>query len=213
MNYYFITLTQPTGLSDSLMCELEKWFDKFSGNKVVTREQHKSGLWHMHAMVQDPVKQTAGLSRRLKRYLVESNDFDVAPKNAVDVRKVKSGDETRTAGYIAKEDHVYTCVGWSIKSLLEQRAKELRKQVSAAPKSTFMLNEKNAEEIILEYALRMSMPLTCKEEFIDVMTSMAEEGYSVTRIKPTIVYAQVMARAGSPAHMRDWWQMKLGFQM
>lgn len=73
-----------------------------------------------------------------------------------------------------------------------------------------MLNEKNAEEIILEYAKNASMPLMCKDDFIDVMCQMQVEGYSVSRIKHEIVYTQVMGRAGDPSYLRDWWMLKLG---
>ncbi len=211
MHTFLVTITQSGGMSDQQMESCERWFDELSVHCIVSREQHKSGLWHVHALVEDQNARANGLKRKLTRALEEK--LDLSGKNALDVRLVKSGDERRTACYVAKDDHVVVSKGWDIKSLLAERAKQLQGEVDKKPKSTFMLNEKNAEEIILEYAHRMSMPLTCKPEFIDVMSKMSQEGYSVSRIRPTIVYAQVMARAGSPIYMKDWWEMKLGAQM
>ncbi len=211
MHTFIITLTQSGGMSDAQMESIEQYFEKQDVKLVVSREQHKSGLWHMHAVMEAANKQAAGVKRKLVR--AWGDIVDLSGPKALDVKMVKPGDESRSAGYVVKEQGVYVNKGWDIKSLLAKRAKALQKDVTKQPVATFMLNEKNVEEIILEYAMRMSMPLTRKEEFIDVMKSMAVEGYSVSRIKPTIVYAQVMARAGSPKYMGDWWEMKLGAQM
>lgn len=211
MHTFLITITQPGGVSVSQCIAVEKWINNLAVKCLVSRELHKSGLLHVHAILEDKNSRAHGLKRKLTRALGEI--FDFSTPNSLDVRLVKPGDEERTAGYVVKDDDVYVTNGWSIKDLLAKRALSLQKTVGDKPKATFMLNEKNAEEIILEYAKRMSMPLLCKGDFLDVMQSMATEGYSVSRIKPTIVYAQVMARAGSPGHMRDWWEMKLGAQM
>lgn len=208
MNSYFATITQPTGLTDAQMEFLEKWFEKLNVKYVCSREQHKSGLWHSHSMFEDPNKSTTGVTRKLKRAFGEK--LDLTPKNALDVRKVKSGDEVRTAGYVVKDEMVFGVLGWSIKDLLASRTAQLREQVDKKPKSTFMLNEKNVEEFILEYAKRTATVLNCKGDFVDLVADMASEGYSFSRVKLPIVYAQVMCRAGSKEHMRDFVRMQLG---
>lgn len=211
MQSFIVTVTQAGGMSEAQMVACEKWFEDLQVKMIVAREQHKSGLWHLHAIVEDVNSKAAGLKRKIKRALDPPCDF--APKNALDVKIIKAGQESRTAGYVAKDKNIWVHSGWNIKSLLEARAKQLQGDVDKRPESTFMLNEKNCEEIILKYAYRMSMPLKCKEDFVDVMGAMAVEGYSVSRIKPCVVYAQVMARAGSPEYIKDWWRMKLGAQM
>ncbi len=211
MNSFIVTITQSGGMSDAQMESCEMWFDKLNVKCLVSREQHKSGLWHLHALVEDGNSRANGFKRKLVRALDPLVDF--SNKNSLDVQFVKAGQESQTAGYVVKDQLVLVCKGWSVKSLLAERALLLRKDVSKPPVSTWILNERNAEEIILEYAHRMSLPLTCKSEFIALMCKMATEGYSVTRIKPCVVYAQVMARAGSPQYMADWWEMKLGAQM
>lgn len=211
MNSFFVTITQPGGMSEKQLFACDAWFEFLKTKCVASHEKHKSGLMHFHAIVEDCNGASQGFKRKLMRGLREHLDF--TPKNALDVRLVKAGEESRTAGYVVKDEDVFVCNGWSIKSLLAKRAKLLQKDVGKAPVSTFMLNEKNVEEIILEYATRMSLPLTCKQEFISVVVAMQVEGYSFSRIKPLLVYAQVLARAGSPEYARDWWEMKLGGQM
>jgi len=211
MYTFLVTLTQPAGLTCLQMHKCETWFDSLKVKMIVSREQHKSGLWHVHCILEDSNKQAAGVKRKVKRAL--GKILDLSSHNSLNVKLVKLGQEVRTAGYVAKDGEVFVIRGWDVKTLLVQRAELLKKDIDRPPKRTFMLNEKNAEELILEYAHLHTMALTCKDEFCTVMADMAAEGYSVSRIKPTIVYAQVMARAGSPAHMRDWWQMKLGSQM
>ncbi len=211
MNTFIVTITQAGGMSDAQLTSCEKWFDDLNVKCLVSREQHKSGLWHLHALVEDENGRANGFKRKLIRALDPPVDF--SGKNSLNVKFVKSGQESRTAGYVVKDELVMVSKGWNVKSLLAERAKLLQKEVDKPPRSTWILNERNCEEIILEYANRMSLPLTCKEEFIDLMAQMAVEGYSVTRIKPCVAYAQVMARAGSPEYMKDWWRMKLGSQM
>ncbi len=211
MNTFFVTITQRSGLSEEQMEFCEHWFEQLSLKVIVSREQHSSGDWHLHAVCEDKNKKACGLKRKIIRALDPPVDF--SSKNALDVRCVKSGEESRTAGYVAKDGKILVARGWDIKSLLLERAELLKRDLDKNPKATYMLNEKNVEEKILEFAHLHSLPLTCKEEFIKVMCQMAVEGFSVARIKPMIVYAQVMARAGSPEYMRDWWIMKLGCQM
>ncbi len=211
MNTFIVTITQAGGMSDDQMRACEEYFQKLNVKMIVSREQHNSGLWHLHSVVEDSNKRAFGFKRKLVRALDPPVDF--SSKNALDVKIVKTGQESRTAGYVAKDGNIYVSKGWDIKSLLAQRAKQLQKDVDKKLVSTFMLNEKNCEEIILEYVHRMSLTLKCKEDFVDVMAKMAVEGYSVSRIKPCVVYAQVMARSGSPEYMKDWWRMKLGAQI
>lgn len=208
MNSFLATITQPLGLDESQMCFVEQYFEALNVRYVSSREQHKSGNWHSHTMFEDPNKQTAGVTRKLKRAF--GTKLDLTPHNALDVRKVKSGDEVRTAGYVVKDDLVLGCNGWNIKDLLKQRAAQLREQVDRKPLSTFMLNEKNVEEIMLEYAKRTGTVLNVKNDFVDMVAEMAYEGYSFSRIKMQVVYAQVMCRAGSKEHMRDLVRMQLG---
>lgn len=208
MNTFFATITQSTGLTDSQMEFVEHWFDNLKVKFVCSREQHKSGLWHSHSVFEDPNKKACGVTRKLTRAFKDV--LDLSSKRALDVRKVKSGDEVRTAGYVVKEDNVYGCNGWDIKQLLAARAAQLRDQVAAKPTSTFMLNEKNVEELMLEYAKRTGTVLNSKEDFVNMVAEMAYEGYSFSRIKMPVVYAQVMCRAGSREHMRDFVRMQLG---
>ncbi len=211
MNTFLVTITQAGGMSEDQMYACEVYFQKLNVKTIVSREQHASGLWHIHSIVEDPNKLAFGFKRKLVRALDPPVDF--SSRNALNVKIVKSGQEERTAGYVAKDGNIFISKGWDIKSLLAKRAKQLQQDIDKKPVSTFMLNEKNCEEIILEYVNRMSLTLDCKADFIDCMAKMAVEGYSVSRIKPCVVYAQVMARAGSPKYMRDWWEMKLGAQI
>ncbi len=208
MNTFFATITQSGGLTDSQMEFIEHWFDNLKVKFVCSREQHKSGLWHAHSVFEDGNKSAGGVTRKLRRAFTPT--LDLTSKRALLVRKVKSGDEVRTAGYVVKEDNVYGCNGWDIKMLLAERAKQLQEQVAAKPVSTFMLNEKNVEELMLEYAKRTGTVLNTKEDFVDMVAEMAYEGYSFSRVKIPIVYAQVMCRAGSKEHMRDLVRMQLG---
>ncbi len=211
MHTFLITITQPGGMSEDQLVACEEWLEALDVKSVVAREQHKSGLWHLHAVVEDANSRAHGLHRKMVRALHPPCDF--TPKHALDVKLVKDGQEERTAAYAAKDGFVSSVKGWSIKSLLAKRALLLQEDVGKKPVATFMLNEKNVEEIILEYAHRMSMALTCKEEFISVCCAMSVEGYSFARVKVSLVYAQVLARAGSPEYMRDWLLMQLGAQM
>ncbi len=209
--HYLITITQAGGMSDTQLQYCEEWVESLNVKCIASREEHKSGLLHFHAIVEDSNARANGLKRKLMRALDEKIDF--SHPRALDVQSVKKGTEKTVAGYVCKDRNIFVHQGWSIKSLLAERAELLKQDVTKKPVATYMLNEKNAEEIILEFAKRTTMPLTTKQEFIAVMCNMAVEGYSVSRIKPMVVYAQVMARAGSPEYMRDWWEMKLGGQM
>ncbi len=208
MNSFLATITQPLGLDESQLCFIEQWFEALNVKYVSSREQHKSGNWHSHTMFEDPNKATAGVTRKLKRAF--GFTMDLTPRHALDVRKVKTGDEVRTAGYVVKDDMVLGCNGWNVKDLLKQRATQLREQVDKKPTSTFMLNEKNVEELMLEYAKRTGTVLNVKNDFVDMVADMVSEGYSFSRVKLPIVYAQVMCRAGSKEHMRDFVRMQLG---
>ncbi len=211
MHTFLVTITQSGGMSEKQLLACEEWLSGLDVKSVVAREEHKSGLMHLHAVIEDVNSRANGFRRKLVRALGEICDF--TPVKALDVKLVKVGDEERSAGYAAKDGMISHVKGWSIKSLLASRAEELKERVYKKPQSTFMLNEKNAEEIIIEFANRKSMSLGSKNDFIDVMAAMCADGYSVSRIKPCIVYAQVMGRTGSPEYMKDWWAMKLGAQM
>ncbi len=211
MHTFLITITQPGGMSEKQCESCETWVRGLDVKSVCSRESHKSGLLHVHAVIEDPNGRANGLRRKIVRALGEIMDF--TPHNALDVKLVTVGTESKAAGYAVKDGITMVVNGWSIKSLLAERAALLQQDVGKKPKATYMLNEKNVEEIILEYASRTNLPLTCKHEFIDCVSAMQQEGYSFARVKPMLVYAQVMARAGSPEYARDWWEMKLGTQM
>lgn len=208
MPTFLVTISQAGGVSDDQFEAVEEWLDRLTVKCVSSRENHKSGLLHFHCVLEDPNARANGLRRKIVRAL--SMTFDFSPHNALDVKLVKEGDERRVAAYVVKDEDVRICNGWSIESLLKERRDALKEQVNRVPKSTFMLNEKNAEELILEFAKNAHLPLTCKSEFIAVMVAMQCEGYSVSRIKHEIVYTQVMGRAGDPSYLVDWWEMKLG---
>ncbi len=208
MHTFLITISQAGGVSEEQFTAVEQWLEALCVKCVSSREEHKSGLLHFHCVVEDANAKAQGLKRKLVRALGEV--FDFTPHNSLDVKLVTEGTESRVAGYVVKDENVYVNNGWCIADLLKERLDSLKQQVNRTPKSTFMLNEKNVEELILEYAKSAGMPLTCKLEYLDIVVQMGCEGYSFSRVKPEIVYAQVMGRAGNPEFLRDWWEMKLG---
>ncbi len=212
--FYFITLTTSGGLSTVQVEGLTDYFKTLADKCLLTEELHANGGTHLHAVCELATLHTANVTVRMAK-LYERLDIPYVKGPSVKVKAVKDGTLSQLHSYVIKDvkpNHKpLICEGWSIKSLMADRVKQLKNlKEGDRAKGECMLHLNSVEWTVIEYAKRSALDLTDKYAFIDCVVQMQKEGYSFSRIKPTLLYCQVMARVGHTNVASNWWEGQLG---
>ena len=205
---YFITITRRGGLTATHLESLIGYFEHRFDKVVVNVEAHKSGLLHLHAFAESKIQSAGAVRKHIVRHL-ESIGIDVGPKTCV-VKSADLGARSYVVKEVTDDKPVDLCKGWSIASLLEERRRSLKTQTVKQGKGTDkVLSQDEVVPIILQFANSSSNPIVDKESFMDTIQEMVEMGFSFSRVKMGVTYAEVMCRSGDSHALRDWLEMQL----
>ncbi len=205
---YFITIAKQGGLTpDHITCLKHYHASRFT-KCVVNIEAHKSGLLHLHSYVESPIKSSNAIRKHLMRFL-EENGIQCGPKT-VCVKVADEGARNYVIKEVTEDNPVTLCQGWTIESLLETRREALKKLTKSQAMGTDrIIGQDEAVPLILKFAKIMATPLTDKESFKTVVKEMVKLGFSFSRLKMAIVYAETLQRCGNDHALDDWLEMQL----
>ncbi len=208
--HYLLTITKSGGLTTAEIQKICDWFAGEYEKVVLNVEPHKSGLLHLHAYVQSPCKVGGSLHKKLTRFLVAEVGFVMSPRTL----KVQAAKDAGACDYVLKdvtaEKPITLCKGWAISELLKNRQLRLKK---LTPKNLQgddrVINQCEVVPLILRFAKDETTTITDKHSFKLVVIAMMRQGYSFSRIKMAVTYAEVMVRVGDDRAADDWLDMQL----
>jgi len=208
MNKYFITITRAGGLTDLHQRELIQFFEQKFPVCVLHCEAHKTGLIHLHAVVQSPVKASCSVRKPLVKFL-ESIGIEVG-RHTIVVKACDDGSLNYTIKEVDDDHPVSLCQGWKISDLLKKRQLALKKlSVKQAKGNDKVVCQDEAVPLILSFAQKSSVKIMGKEDFKDVIKTMVRLGFSFSRVKMASTYAEVMCRSGDDRALDDLLDMQL----
>jgi len=208
MNKYFVTIAKSGGINHQLQIDLRLYFASKYDHVVLNFESHKSGLIHLHAVVESSVKSSGAVRKPLVRFL-ESLEVEVGPKTVV-VKSANDGALSYVIKEVSEDSPVTLCQGWSIADLVRKRQEALkrlsRQQILGNDK---VVCQDEAVPLIIKFAKGSATPITDKTSFIAIIKEMTRMGFSFSRVKKQDVYAEVMCRLGDDRAVDDLWEMAL----
>ena len=208
MNQYMLTITRDVGLTRDQTEKLRDWFDKNYQMVLFTIEPHKSGLMHAHAVVRSDVKSGGSIHKKLTRFLLGHCGMQPA-KNML---KVQSADDGALA-YVVKDvtptHPALICRGWDLADLLKCRQASLKKISQKVKGDYYVLGQAEAVPMILEFAKSDAIPITDWHSYKQVCKAMMRMGYSFSRLKFAITYAEIMCILGDDRAIDDWMDMQM----
>lgn len=210
MPHFLFTLTRSGGLTPEHLEKTKAWFSSEYKLVVMNVEAHKSGLLHLHAYVESPCKNGGSLHKKFTRFLVAECGFVMSPKTL----KIQLAKDDGARDYVLKEvtaeKPVTLCQGWAIGELLKMRQANLKKlKPKTLQGDDRVINQCEAVPLILRFAKDEVSPITDKYSFKVVCIAMMRAGYSFSRLKMAITYAEVMVRVGDDRAADDWLDMQL----
>ncbi len=205
---YFITITRRGGLTSAHLDSLVGYFEHRFEKVVVNVEAHKTGLLHLHAFAESTLKSPGAVRKHIVRHL-ETIGIEVGPKTCV-VKAADNGARSYVIKEVTDDKPVTVCKGWSIASLLEERQRSLKKMtIKQAKGSDKVLSQDEVVPMILQFSQSSQDPIHDKESFKDCIKSMVAMGFSFSRVKMAVTYAEVMCRCNDDRALDDWLEMQL----
>lgn len=210
---YGLTLTVSGGFDADQIEQLVVFMKRISPKLVVTREVGKLLNPHLHACIDLVPKQANAVTRRFVKFYGEQN-WPVQSGVTIVVKHVDN--RMGWLCYISKEIPmgskplvVHGYIWGAIKAAILSQVKT---QKAKALKGTDLtMNMDTAPARIIAYANAAGMLLTGKEEFCQLMARMMRDGYLVHRLKPKVLFAQVMAKIGYERIAFTYWENELQF--
>lgn len=199
---YCITLTCTGDFTDAQEDEIVQWHRRKTVNCLLVREYHKDGTRHYHSTVRMMSPKTAGGVTRQLKTLYASMGIEFGFKSAA---VKKTTDEIGFFHYCLKDvtDKPLLVTGWLLSWIKEQcKANVMKMPHKEVMKGKRQLNNSNAVDLCLEYALAIGHKVTCLDSFIDLTDLMLDDGYRFTGIRMGQVYAQVKGVHGN----KDAWR-------
>lgn len=213
MPYYLVTLTRTGGFIVATCVKFEDWFKLSFQYCVVTRELHKSGHLHLHAVVQSKVKQASTLTARIER-LYELWDIPLVKRVSINCKTavVLEGAVQYVLKDVVPGDAPSVLCGWDMKTLEDQMLSALKKMPrSMVQRDDYYLNQRVATSLLIEYGKRIGVAILDKISFKQVVVSMMKEGYQFDAVKLAPVYVQILARSGYVQAANQWIDDQLQF--
>lgn len=206
---YFITLTSRDDFTSEQHDAIVAWHRHNSEKTLLVAERHDSGRIHYHSVIHCRVpKQAAKVTQKLER-LYKQIDLEVVKRVSIVVKR--QTDDIGLFHYLTKDipegDRPLLCIGWAYSWIKEQCLANIRKiPYKVLAKDKHMMRSVSAVARVVQWAQAAGYPLTGKESFIHVVTSMQAEGYQFDNIKTKFLYAQVMAVSGNLDVCRSMWE-------
>lgn len=212
-NSFAVTLTVSGGFSEQQVSDISAYCRAISDYLVLTHELHRSGDPHLHMSIALSVKATSAVTLRFAR-LYEKLGIPYQKGVSVVVKKVN--DQTGWFSYISKDvpdgQAPLVCVGYVWGEIQEQCRAAVKKISAKSLKGEdLVMNMSTAPSRIIAFAQRTGTSITGKDSFCDIMAKMMVDGYLVHRLKPVVLYAQVLAKLGYERVAFDYWENELRF--
>lgn len=213
MPSYLITLTRTGGFTEAECLPLEKFFSEGFDRCCVTRETHKSGHLHLHAVVVSDVKKASTLTQRFER-VYERMGIPVVKRISINVKtcSVIEGAVQYVCKDLAPGQEPTVLRGWDMKTLEDKMLNALKKMPrSMVQRDDYYLNQRVATSLLIEYGKRIGVAILDKISFKQVVVSMMKDGYQFDAIKLAPVYVQILARSGYVTAAEQWIDDQLQF--
>jgi len=208
MNKFLMTINRKNGLTDEHIDRLTHYFVTRFTHVVVNSEPCKSGLIHLHAFGESLLTRPS-IRAHLVRFLKNELEFEIT-KNLLKVQDADNGARSYVVKAVTDDKPVTAIQGWSIADLLKERQESLKKlKVQEAKGTDKVVSGDEAVPLILKFAVSSAEGLTDKHSFKRVIKDMVKMGFSFSKVKMQIVYAECMCRVGDEGPLDDWLEMQL----
>ncbi len=211
--HYLITLTRQGGFTSEMCLKFEEWFEFSFSTCLVTRETHKSGHLHLHAVVESKVKSAHTLTKRIER-LYEQFGVPIVKGISINVKtaKVLEGAIQYVMKDVESGSRPNVLKGWDMSTIEKQMLDNLKKMPRCLlNKDDRFLNQREATSLIIRYAKCMAVAILDKISFKQVVISMMKDGYQFDALKLAPIYVQILARSGYVHAAEDWIDGQLAF--
>ncbi len=205
---YFVTLTAADNLlehEDAIV----QWHRTHSEKTLLVPELHADGRTHYHSIIHTMDKTTNQVTRKL---LTLYQRLNIPVVKGVSIIVKASSDAIGLLHYVTKDlqGDPLLITGWTM-SWIKETCKANLKNIPyrMLTKNKYTLQHRSSVELVVQYAYRSGYPLTGKASFIQVVTAMQADGYQFSGIKPTWLYAEVMAVCGYAGAARSLWDLAL----
>lgn len=199
---YAITLTRAGAFDQQQNSVIRTWFKQNTDSCLLVVEQHASGGLHYHAATSQKQKTTNEVTRLLDRFY-EAQGWQSVRGVSIKVRRMS--DRIGWFHYLCKDlkGSPLLVQGWKM-TWIQQECKDNLKKVprKILCKDSYLVTQSVGSGLVIQYAKRTGNPLTGKESFAFVCSTMMSEGYQFHQVRWKHLYCHVMALCGDlrPAH-------------
>jgi len=197
----------------------DSWFDeaelqhildwyKTHVQALVTTEH--ASFQHLHALIASKTAKTGNVTRSLEQ-LFKRHSIPFEKGVTIKVRK-----STVPIGHFhylmdpAKKGKVLVTHGWRLTWIQDQcRQNPGKKPRKLLEDGTRVVHNREGPRLIADYAEAHNLHLTCKTDFIGVVTDMESKGFQFHKCKKKDLLTNTLAMQGHTACTRSLWEMEL----
>lgn len=210
---YGVTLTIAGGFSAAQVEDLAVYCKSISNKLVIAAEHGAGGNTHLHICIDLKPIRANNVTRRFIGFYAD-HKWPVQTGVSVVVKHTRN--RMGWLCYIAKEvpmgSKPLVVHGYQWGEIKKALVKQVKAQKAKDLKGTDLtMNMDTAPARIIAYAKSTGVLLTDKEIFCRLMASMMRDGYLVHRLKPKVLFAQVMCKIGYERFGVAYWENELAF--